>query len=462
MDSKTNNNPDLRALPKIDEFLQLAESERINVDAPHALRRAAARQMVEELRREITGGKSVDLSKNALLARWVNTVRARREHSLSRVVNATGVVLHTGLGRAPLPEAAVAAMVQASQACALEIERESGERGHRDSVIAKLLRELLGVGDGTAVNNNAAATMLAVNTFALGKEVIISRGELVEIGGSYRMPAVVERGGAKLVEVGTTNRTRAKDYQSAIGPGTGLIMKVHTSNYRVAGFTEDASLPELVAVARKAGVPIVHDLGSGLLTKTLAPALADEPTVADSVAAGPDVTLFSGDKLLGGPQAGIIAGAPGAVAAIRGNPMFRAMRLDKTILAALEQTLRLFLEGDAAHTVPALERLNLTIGVLVSRAEALAEKLQKSAPALDVVTEESFSEAGSGSAPTIGLRTCCVGISMKGVPAAELARKLRLSRPAVFTRVREDRVWLDPRTLGAGDEDRILESLRNM
>lgn len=457
-----NNQEALRSLPKIDDLLQLAARENVSVGVPRSILVAAARRLLENLRSDAMAGRLVVLEKVSLLKLFEKSVRAQNEHSLARAVNATGVVLHTGLGRAPLGDSCVAAIVEAARSCALEIERDSGERGRRDRVVGQLLQNILGVEDGTAVNNNAAATMLAVNTFSLQKEVIISRGELVEIGGSYRMPAVVERAGAKLVEVGTTNRTRLADYKSAVTERTGLIMKVHTSNYRLKGFVEEASLDELVALGAEAKIPVVHDLGSGLLTKSLVPALAGEPTVEESIAAAPDVTFFSGDKLLGGPQAGIIVGKRAAVEAIRNNPMFRAMRLDKLILAALEQTLRLHFEGEVKITIPAIERLNLTYAELSARAAALAKKLSERFSQLTIETADGASEAGSGSAPAIELATRCVLMHTEKISAAELARKLRLSSPAVFSRIKDNRVVLDPRTLAPGDDERIVASLLNI
>ncbi|MFN0204717.1 MAG: L-seryl-tRNA(Sec) selenium transferase [Planctomycetota bacterium] len=458
-----------RSLPKVDELLQAAERSEWAIRVPRNVLRAAARNVIDSIRESIRLGKLQNggIAKDAWGTMLQKSAEALREHSLERVINATGVVLHTGLGRAPLAARAVDAIVEASQSCALEIERDSGERGHRDQAVRRLLIELLGVEDGTVVNNNAAATLLAVNTFALGKEVIVSRGELVEIGGSYRMPAVIERGGAKLIEVGTTNRTRIGDYKSAITARTGLLMKVHTSNYRIGGFTEEAELGELTALGKEANIPVVHDLGSGLLTKSLVPALAGEPTVEESVHCNPDVTLFSGDKLLGGPQAGFVVGRAKAVEAIRKNPMFRAMRLDKLILAAAEQTLKLHLEGEANTTIPVIERLNLQSGVLAERARSLAEKLQKRFAAknetvnikLEAECFESVSEAGSGSAPTVGLATHCVAVSVENLSAADLARRLRLSKPAVFSRIYEGRVVFDPRTLAPGDDDAIVASI---
>jgi L-seryl-tRNA(Ser) seleniumtransferase len=453
----------LRALPKIDELLTLAERGGEFTNVPRTALRAAARRVVAKLRERIQDGNidGAPAPDVELMGFLRDEVDDARELSLARVVNATGVILHTGLGRAPLAEAAVRAIVSASQSCALEIEKESGERGQRDSVVSQLLTELTGAGDATVVNNNAAATLLAVNTFARGLKVIVSRGELVEIGGSYRMPSVIRRGGAKLVEVGTTNRTRIQDYRDAITDKTGLIMKVHTSNYRIRGFTEEATLEELVKLGHDKDIPVVHDLGSGLLGSELAPALEGEPTVAESIAAGPDLVLFSGDKLLGGPQSGILIGKKKAVEAIRKNPMYRAMRLDKLILAALEATLRCHVEGDAAATIPTIERLNLAAPALRARAEALRTKIGKSGAPLEAAVVESTSEAGSGSAPTIPLQTFCVGLSHAGFAAAELARRLRLSRPSVFARVRDDRVLLDPRTLGPGDDERVVEAIRH-
>lgn len=449
-----------RALPKIDELLAAAGSDAALRAVPRPVLLFAARTILKSEREAIRDGKKAAPPAVDYLAALREATEAFSQSSLAPVVNATGVVLHTGLGRAPLGDRVVAAIAGAARYCALEIEAESGARGRRDQTIRQLLCPLLGVEDATAVNNNAAATMLAVNTFANGRELIISRGELVEIGGSYRMPAVVSRGGARLVEVGTTNRTRIFDYEHALTESTGAIMKVHTSNYRIGGFTEDASLGEIVELGRRRGIPVIHDLGSGLLTKDLAPALEREPVVADSVAAGPDLILFSGDKLLGGPQAGIIAGRRDAVAAVRENPMFRAMRLDKLILAGIEETLKIHLEGAAARDLPALYKLNVTKSRLEEVATELARRLKHEFPALTVDCRETVSEAGSGSAPTTELATVSVVIARSGISAAELARRLRCGRPAVYARVHDDLVWLDPRTLAPPDLDLVVRSLR--
>jgi L-seryl-tRNA(Ser) seleniumtransferase len=456
----------LASLPKIDELMRLAESERELASAPRAVLRTAARRVVDDLRARVKSGWSkaqleAELGDATLRTRLLRAVASDRAHSLAAAVNATGVVLHTNLGRAPLAEAAVAAAAAASQACALEVDRETGERGRRDAAVGALLAELAGAEAATAVNNNAAATLLAVNTFALGRDVVISRGELVEIGGSYRMPEVIERGGARMVEVGTTNRTRIDDYRAAATARTGLLLKVHTSNYRIAGFTEDASLEELVELGRERSIAVVHDLGSGLLRRGLVPGLDGEPTVAGSIAAAADLVLFSGDKLLGGPQAGCIVGRASAVDAARRNPMFRAMRLDKLVLAALEATLRLHREGEASRTVPALERLARPFEAICAAADALAKRIRDArlAGLGEPAVVDASSEAGSGSAPTIQFPTRAVALAPATVSAAELARRLRLSNPAVFARVRDDRVLLDPRTLGPGDDERIVAAL---
>jgi len=275
------------------------------------------------------------------------------------------------------------------------------------------------------------------------------------------MPEVIARGGARMVEVGTTNRTRIADYRAALSERSGLLLKVHTSNYRIAGFTEEASLEELVALGRERGIPVVHDLGSGLVRRGLVAGLDDEPTVVDSVAAGADLVLFSGDKLLGGPQAGCVVGRASAVEAVRKNPMFRAMRLSKLALAALEATMRLHREGEAQRTIPALERLARPFEAICEAADALAKRIRDARlPALgEVAIVDSSSEAGSGSAPTVSFPTRCVALAPASMPAAELARRLRLSTPAVFARVRDDRVLLDPRTLGPGDDERIVAAL---
>ncbi len=382
---------------------------------------------------------------------------------LTRAVNATGVVLHTGLGRAPLhPEAAEAMRAAAEGYCVLELDRESGERGERDSHVGELCARLCGAEAAIAVNNNAAATYLVLSTFAWGgREVVVSRGELVEIGGSFRMPEVMQRAGVTLREVGTTNRTRLDDFRAAIGERTGLLLKVHTSNYRVEGFTEQVSAGELAALARERSLPCAFDLGSGLLDQPFGSPLSmleGEPGVRAAVASGVDLVTFSGDKLLGGPQAGLIVGRRERVAAARKNPVYRALRLDKSTLAGLERTLELYLEG-RADELPAHRMLLSSQGQLQPLAARLAAELA-ALPRIQAEVVPETSQPGSGSAPGVFLPTFAVAVRHAQLSAAALSAALRRGDPPVFARVQEEALLLDPRTLLAGDEERLLAAFR--
>jgi L-seryl-tRNA(Ser) seleniumtransferase len=376
-------------------------------------------------------------------------------------VNATGVVLHTGLGRAPLhPEAAEAVAAAARGYGVLELDRWSGERNRRDERASVLLARLTGCEAAVAVNNNAAAVLLVLNTFAHGRETLVSRGELVEIGGSFRMPDVMERAGTKLVEVGTTNRTRLSDYRAALSARTGLVLKVHRSNFRVEGFVEEVGAAELAGLAREHGVASAYDLGSGLLEAAGAPVppgLADEPRVAEAVASGADVVTFSGDKLLGGPQAGLAVGRAAAVAALRANPLYRALRLDKLTLAGLERTLELYLAGRGGE-LPARALLALPEAELERRAETLRARLA-GLGGLTVFVQRDASQAGSGSAPGVALPTHVVCVSHARLPAAALSDALRAADPPVFARIKDGRVVLDPRTLLAGEDELVARAL---
>jgi L-seryl-tRNA(Ser) seleniumtransferase len=388
-------------------------------------------------------------------------VEGERRGGLVRVINATGVVLHTGLGRASVHPDVAAAMARAAQGyCTLEVDRASGERNQRDGRLGQLLARLSGAEAGIAVNNNAAAVLLILNTFGSGKETILSRGELVEIGGSFRMPDVMERAGTQLVEVGTTNRTRLADYRAAIGPRTGLLIKVHTSNYRLVGFTEEVEPGALAGLGREHERATAFDLGSGHLEAPgAAPldGLGDEPRVRAAVASGVDVVCFSGDKLLGGPQAGLLVGRSAAIAALRRNPLYRALRLDKVTLAGLEATLAIYQAG-RADELPVRRMLRTSATELRPRAEALAAALAR-LPGLvaEVVAERS--QPGSGSAPGVFLPTFAVRCTLAGVAAAELAARLRHGEPCVFARVHEDAVLLDPRTVAPGEQDELVRAV---
>ncbi|MEW6072033.1 MAG: L-seryl-tRNA(Sec) selenium transferase [Planctomycetota bacterium] len=390
--------------------------------------------------------------------------RVRREEGsgIRRAVNAAGVVLHTGLGRAPVHPAAAQAMAEAAASyCVLEVDRFTGERNRRDDRLSALLARLTGAEAGLAVNNNAAAVLLLLNTFAAGRATVVSRGELVEIGGSFRMPDVMERAGTRLVEVGTTNRTGIDDYRRAAGPDTGLLLKVHTSNFRMEGFVAEVDPAALVALGRERGIPVAYDLGSGLLEAEGATPLAmlgAEPRVRAAVAAGFDAVTFSGDKLLGGPQAGLVAGRRAAIAELRANALYRALRLDKVAIAGLEKTLELLLAG-RGDEIPARRMLFATADDLRPAAEVLAAAAA-AIPGVRAEIAAGESQPGSGSAPAVRLPTWVVRVNAAGLGAEELAARLRAGEPPVFARIQQDELLLDPRTFLAGDLERVAAALR--
>jgi L-seryl-tRNA(Ser) seleniumtransferase len=382
------------------------------------------------------------------------------------VINGTGVILHTGIGRAVLAPEAVAALAEtAGQAQRLEIDLESGQRGGRDEGCAALLRELTGCEDATVVNNNAGATLLLLAAMARGKGVVLSRGEMVEIGGSFRIPDVMSESGARLVEVGTTNRTHLSDYRAAIDSDTGMILKVHTSNYRVLGFTSEVEIEELVALGREHGVPVAHDLGSGCAVDLAAHGLTGEPLLRRSVEAGADLLCFSGDKLLGGPQAGLLIGRKEAVERCRRHPLYRALRPGRLIYTALEATLRLYRGGEAAacERLPVLRQLTADAASLLERARDLAARLSACARAgLLVTVTPCTSQAGSGALPVREIESWGVRVS-PGSPLApsaqEIAFALRTGDPAILGRVQEDALLFDVRTLRDEDFDLIAARL---
>ncbi len=456
----------LRRIPKVDRLLESAElAELVGAHArPQLLREL--RGALDELRREASAGTLAlaDLAPAAIRDRLAARLARRRRPYYRRVVNATGVILHTGLGRAPLARQAVAALAElAPGAQRLEIDLESGERGGRDRGCAELVCELTGCEAATVVNNNAAATLLILAALARGEGVLLSRGEMVEIGGSYRIPEILRESGARLVEVGTTNRTHLRDYSQAIDPDIGLILKVHTSNYRVVGFTREVELPELVALGREHGVPVAHDLGSGCMVDLAAHGRPGEHLVASSVASGADLVCFSGDKLLGGPQAGIIAGRRAAVERCRRHPLFRALRPGRLIYTALEATLKLYLEGDdaAVHNLPALRCLTAGAEQLQPRAEALARRLER-LEGFGVAAVPCTSQAGSGSLPARDFASWGVRLDPRGSSASDLAAELRRGEPAILARLHDDALVFDLRTLDEDDARVVEERLRQL
>ena len=426
------------------------------------------REAVARVRHGSSGdGDEGSFADPAWYAREVEAVLVEEERgSLRPVINATGVVLHTNLGRAPLAASAVAAMARVAAGYSnLEFDLASGERGSRYDHCVGLLRRLTGAEDALVVNNNAAALVLALNTVARGGPVLVSRGELVEIGGGFRIPEMLERSGAVLVEVGATNRTRLGDYRvAAQRDGAAAILKVHRSNFRIEGFTEEASLTELSELARELGVPLVHDLGSGLLLDPGTLRLPAEPRAGESLAAGADLVCVSGDKALGGPQAGIVVGTAGLVQELRGNPLCRALRVDKATLAALEVTLRLHLDPAVAQReVPALRMIATAPDILQRRAEAIASELSDLGGA-KVRVAEGHSVVGGGPFPGVELPGCTVRFarSVGAGDASLLAAALRGGNPPVAARVEDGEVVLDLRTVDPDDDGVLLRRLREV
>ena len=443
----------LRDIPSIEQLRQTAAFLELESVYGRQAVVDALRAEADQLRRQVAAGATIeDIA--AHLGRAVGTrLSSRLEPSLKPVVNATGVVIHTNLGRAPLPAAAIERIAAiASGYVNLEYDVERGERGRRDSHAERLLSEITGAEAATIVNNNAAATLLSLAALAAGREVIISRGELVEIGGGFRVPDVMAQSGAILREVGTTNRTRAADYAAAISDRTGLILRVHPSNFRIEGFAERPALADLVALGRRFGVPVIEDLGSGFLGVPAVRALADEPTVQSSVRAGVDLVMFSGDKLLGGPQAGILAGTRAAVTAVRTHPLMRALRADKLTYAALEATLREYATGRAVETVPVARMISMAADEIGQRAAVVTARLAEAGIAADTI--DGASTIGGGSAPESTLPTRLVAVAL---PAERLAAALRAGDPPLVARIQADRVVLDLRTVDPSHDSLVVE-----
>jgi L-seryl-tRNA(Ser) seleniumtransferase len=425
----------LRDLPSVDE---LARDERL-ADAPAALAVEAARAALVRAREVIGAGEDP----GDLVERALAELAASRAPALRRALNATGVIVHTNLGRAPLPEPALARALEVGRGYSnLEYDLGAGGRGSRQKHVAGILRRLTGAEAALVVNNNAAAVMLALAALAEGREVLVSRGELIEIGDGFRIPDVLTRSGALLREVGTTNRTRAADYDRAVGPETAVLLRVHQSNFRVVGFTEQPSVGELAAVAARHGLPLVDDLGSGVLVS-----LEGEPSARESLAAGADLVCFSGDKLLGGPQAGIVVGRAELVERLRRHPLQRALRADKLTLAALEGTLGLYLEPERAlREVPVLRMLNEPIEAVRGRAERLAA-------AVAGEVEETVARVGGGALPLAELPSCACAVE------ESLAEPLRLGEPPVVGVLRDGRLLLDCRTLTDAEADEVAAAV---
>ena len=428
----------------------------------------AARHVLNEYRQGMAADLSAPLTDEQLAESVAVALAGRRKPNLRPVINATGIILHTGLGRAPLADSASAAVAQmAGQYANVEVDLETGHRGQRVAAVRDLLCELCQAQAATIVNNNAAATLIVLGTLAGSHpsppaEIVVSRGELIEIGGSFRLPQIMQASGALLREVGTTNKTRPRDYEEAIGANTAALMKVHTSNYRVVGFTESVAIEALVEIGRRHHLPVVDDIGSGAMCD-LGRFGLDEPTVGDSMVAGADLVLFSGDKLLGGPQAGIIAGSKKWIGAIEANPLMRALRVDKFTLAAMEATLRLHADPQRAlRELPVLAMAATTVNQLQQRAEKIADALRKAPLADDreVGVERTTAYLGGGSLPMQGLESVALVVRAKKRSETEMARRLRTGDPPVVARAQDGAIWLDLRTVFPEQDQALITALQ--
>ncbi|RUL88160.1 L-seryl-tRNA(Sec) selenium transferase [Tautonia sociabilis] len=424
---------------------------------------SAVRSVLEEARQAISRGEAFPVDPDSLAGKAAGRLDADRP-TLRPVINATGVLLHTGLGRAPLArEAAEAVSRVAAGYCNLEFDLEHGERGRRSSGVAELLRRITGAEAAAVVNNNAGATMLALRALAIGREVVVSRGQLVEIGGSYRLPEVFEASGARLREVGTTNKTRLADYERAIGPETAALLRVHSSNYTIVGFAESVGIGPMAALARSRGVLAIDEIGSGALGPGRPPGVSGEPTVAEGIAAGADLVLCSGDKLLGGPQCGLLLGRSEVICRIEADPMMRALRVDKMTLAALEATLRIALDPSrAARGIPLWAFLSTPVDRLRERADRLAGRLREELR-LDATAADSVAFVGGGSAPDEAIPSASVRV-IPPLPgpspgASEASRALRLGSPGVVCRVQGGALWFDLRAVPEDQDGEIAGAI---
>ena len=457
----------LRTLPAIDRLLGSSLLKELEENQPHMLIREAAQQVVDDLRQQLLDEQASlpDLEIEAVAERVAAQVALMAKPSLRKVINVTGTLLHTNLGRAPLCNEALQAIKDVAQGYSnLEYDLEAGKRGKRFTHVEDLICKLTGGEAATAVNNNAGAVMLALAALSGGKSAIVSRGELIEIGGSFRIPDIMAASGVELVEVGTTNKTHLKDYADAINKETALILKVHTSNYRILGFTEAVSGEELAELAHQQNIPVLEDLGSGLLMDLTPYGLPREPTVREALRTGIDLVTFSGDKLLGGPQAGIIVGNKDVIDKVRKHPMARALRSDKLTLAALEATLRLYLDPQKAlQQIPTLRMLSLPVEELQRRCEnLLPHLLTHLADKADGSIIETTATVGGGALPLAELPGRVIALAPKQISLNELTTRLRSCEPAVVGRIQDDRFLIDPRTLNQEDENLLLKALKQV
>lgn len=459
----TSETPSLRDIPSVDQLLRTEPAVLLRASLGAERLAAMAREVTDGIRADIRLGALGVQTKDELLKEAGHRLEAlsgrEASTSLHRVINATGVILHTNLGRAPLSDAARRAVSEASGYCTLEYDVTSGSRGKRGGYAEDLLKQLTGAESALVVNNCASAALLILTVLARDSETIVSRGELVEIGGDFRVPEVMANSGTRMVEIGSTNRTRLEDYERAITGNTRLIMRVHPSNYRIIGFTTAPALSELAKLAHDSGLLLYEDAGSGALVDLSHLGLGDEPTVSASIEAGADVVSFSGDKLLGGPQAGLIVGRGEVVERLRKHSLYRALRADKLCLAALEATLESHRRG-ALDEIPALRRLGVEPSVIEERAQKLIEQIANNkASGLNATTISGQSAVGGGSGPNVHPPTSLIALSHNRLSAENLESMLRRSSPPVIARIADDQVLLDLRTVGTAEEPELLQAL---
>ncbi|MCK8827844.1 L-seryl-tRNA(Sec) selenium transferase [Natroniella acetigena] len=462
----------LSQIPAVNDLLAAEFGQRLVEDYSHQLVVDAIREITAEIREEVLTATEkelevieFDLSSRVILKQVEDYLKKEDRLLLSPAINATGVVIHTNLGRSLLSKSAKQALIDiADNYSTLEIDVNTGQRGSRYKNIKEILFELTGAEDCLVVNNNAAAVLLALSSMAGGHEVIISRGQLVEIGGSFRIPDVMERSGAKLVEVGSTNKVHLADYQQAITEETGLILKVHTSNYKVLGFTKDVETQELAELAHQKKLPLLEDLGSGIFVDLTDTGLSYEPTVRESIEAGVDIVTFSGDKLLGGPQAGIIVGKKKYIDEMKRHPLTRALRIDKFSLAALEATLKEYRDFEGAKSkIPTLRMLTVSIEELKEKAEELKEELAKAlSDSFSFMIRKNISRVGGGSFPLEELDTYVIELKHEILSTEDLAEGLRASYPPIFARIANDAVLFDLRTIQRRDFTKIVELVKSL
>ncbi|RPF48891.1 L-seryl-tRNA(Sec) selenium transferase [Hydrogenoanaerobacterium saccharovorans] len=456
------SNPLLRQIPKVDELLR--QPALLQQQYHHSVLLQAVRAELDSLRAKLIAGEcnevpSTECLSNAVLAR----ANCLSTMSLRRVINATGIVLHTNLGRAPLSKSALQAVYDAASGYStLEYDAEKGARGNRGEHIEPLLCELTGAQAAMAVNNNAAAILLTLSTLANNREIIVSRGELVEIGDSFRVPDIMEQSGGRLVEVGATNKTHLRDYVNAITDQTAVFLKVHTSNYKIIGFSGDVPLTELAKLGKQRNIPVVYDLGSGALLDEHAYPISIEPTVPQALRDGADIVTFSGDKLLGGPQAGIIVGSAECINRMKRSPLARALRLDKLSLAALEATLHLYRDPvQACKEIPALRMLFADIATLTEKAQLLCQKILDNCPGYTVEVVRQQRQAGGGSLPAQVFPTAAVAIAPYKITVTQLEQKLRAFETPIIARISENRLLLDVSTIDEHEFDLVAQGVAN-